>query len=730
MDRRDLLKMALAAGTGWAICRSASADTPREATGKPDREPALSTAEMESCFELFTALLLHAPPSFHETLMSASIALYAALTEAPWRDRSPQAPQRLAADVRAVLQRVRHTYPVLRLEWTGAESHLAAVEPVPIHDGILNCLLVELHNTGLRGAELGVFIADPLHMFAAPARVAPGEMRWGVLHNTVLAPADRCQLVLTANGRDYAHPVALDRRPTALIHGVVTERDGSITAARVTCICADGLLRFGEQFAGNETLSAKPILPLASRPRMYHLPFFYCDGRFQVRAPLGDTELQAERGCEHAVTTQRIQARREDLQPITLQLTRLTDMKAQGWISGDTHVHWAKNSWDVNEEIELLGMVQRAEDIRCVNNLTLKHVVPGVTSFIAPSQFPMGPVPGWCDDEYHIQMAEEYRNEWFFGHINLLGIKTLIEPISTGKFMGGTYDYPNNVPALKETHRQGGVTCEAHGLGLNWDVPVNLLNSLSDCLDQIEPVDYYRFLDCGFRVPLGNGSDHPARVTGCARMYVKHSAPGLYAGWLEGIRQKRTFVTSGPLLWLQANGADIGDVLKLRRSDRVQITARALSRHPLGRVQLVVNGKVVEDRPTESTDLTITHTLELTEPSWVCVRCGRLGVYNALAAPDVAHTSAIYLHMDGRRRCIPEAALELAKRMHAHADDIQQRAWFANDAQRRECVDYIRNGARQFETMAAARARNGWAGRRPFSTRCRPGRARPGGSSV
>ncbi len=702
MDRRDILKMALAAGAGWAVCRAASADSPQESPQQQSAAPVLSSFEMEACFDLFTALLRHAPPRFHDTLMSASIALYAALTEAPWRDRSPQAPQRLAGDIRAVLQQVRDTYPVLRLDWNGSAAHLTAREPVPIHDGILNCLLVELHNTGSRGAELGVFVADPLHMFAPPARVAPGQMRWGVLHNTVQAAGTSCQLVLTADGRQIEHPLALDRRPTAWISGSVTESDGTVTPARVTCIGSDGLLRFGEQFAQNETLSIKQILPLASRPRMYHLPFFYCDGRFRVRLPLGDTEWQAERGCEHAVTRQRGPVRDGENRPVTLSLKRLTDMKAQGWISGDTHVHWAKNSWDVNEEIDLLGMVQRAEDIRCVNNLTLKHVVPGVTSFIAPSQYPMGPVPGWCDDEYHIQMAEEYRNEWFYGHINLLGIKTLIEPISTGKFMGGNYDYPNNVPALKEAHRQGGVTCEAHGLGLNWDVPVNLLNSLSDCLDQIEPVDYYRFLDCGFRVPLGNGSDHPARVTGCARMYVKNSAPGLYAGWLEGIRQKRTFVTSGPLLWLQANGADIGDVLKLRRGDRVQITARALSRHPLGRVQLVVNGKVVEDRPTEATELTITHTLELTESSWVCVRCGRMGVFNALAAPDVAHTSAIYLHMDGRRRCIPEAALELAKRMHAHADDIHKRAWFANDAQRSECVDYIRNGARQFEAMAAA----------------------------
>ena len=216
----------------------------------------------------------------------------------------------------------------------------------------------------------------------------------------------------------------------------------------------------------------------------------------------------------------------------------------------------------------LLAMVQRAEDVRVANNLTLKHHTTN-QNFIAPTQFPMGPIPGYCSEDWHMEMAEEYRNEEFYGHLIFLNLKRLIEPISTG-FMGGPpfWDYPHNLPAILEARAQGGAVIEAHGLGNDADVPANVAHELADSLDQIEPEDYYRFLECGFQLPLSNGSDHPARVVGCARVYVKTKLPFTYANWIDGLRQNRTFTTSGPLLFLEVNGHDIGDVIDVHRRIR------------------------------------------------------------------------------------------------------------------------------------------------------------------
>jgi hypothetical protein len=74
-------------------------------------------------------------------------------------------------------------------------------------------------------------------------------------------------------------------------------------------------------------------------------------------------------------------------------------------------------------------------------------------------------------------------------------------------------------------------------------------------VDHLEPEDYYQLLDAGFRIPLTNGSDHPARIVGCARAYVKVDNEFSYARWIEGIRKGRTFVTSGPLLFLDGIAA-------------------------------------------------------------------------------------------------------------------------------------------------------------------------------
>ena len=387
-------------------------------------------------------------------------------------------------------------------------------------------------------------------------------------------------------------------------------------------------------------------------------------------------------------------------------------MKAHGWISGDTHIHWAENSWDVNEDIELLAMVQRAEDLRVANNLTLYQWTPN-GSFTKPDQYPMGPVEAYCNDEYHIQMGEEFRNDNFYGHINLLGITKLIEPIATGPGSGGdstALDYPINKTIIEECHRQGGISCEAHGFGpmVNGSVPINVINGLSDALDQLDPEFYYLLLDCGFRVPLGNGSDHPARVVGCARVYVKVAGEFTYTKWIDGLREDRSFVTSGPLLFFQVDGEDIGSKLLRNTGDKVKITARAISRHPIGTLQVLTNnGQVLgtlETRAYEA-EITLEHTIESSQ--WFVTRCSQSDSFVAIktaedyhtARPNIAHSSAIYVDVDGKPVCRPEAVQDIIQRMHMLHHRIAEQGNFANDEQRNEALNFINDGIQKYRAL-------------------------------
>ena len=500
---------------------------------------------------------------------------------------------------------------------------------------------------------------------------------------------------------DHAAPVR--QRETAEVRGRVLDKEtGLPTPARVWVKGSDGIFRHAREFADNATLSNKPVLPLlfAGVGVSYALPFFYCDGSFTVDVPAGRTEVILERGFEHPLVSAVVDAQPGEPREVTLQSRRFLDMKKLGWVSGDTHIHWAKNHWSEDEDIALLRLVQRAEDLRVANNLTLKHHT-GPQNFTAPAQFPMGPIPGLCDAEYHAQMAEEYRNEEFYGHIILLNIKRLIEPISTGSMGGppGFWDWPPNTHAIREARAQGGISIEAHGLGANNDAPVNVAQGLSDSIDQLEPEDYYRFLDCGFHLPISNGSDHPARVAGCCRVYVKTELPFSYQRWCDGLKAGRTFTTSGPLLFLSVNGKDIGDVLDVAPGTPLKIIARAVGRHPLGVLQIISNGQLLVEKPTRDREALIELEIPADEPCWLVARASQTASFNALDGPHIGHTSAIYVNVNGQPRFLDEAAGEWIRRMEIHAADMEKRGRFQKPEQRAEAVGHVRSGIEVFRQL-------------------------------
>ena len=557
-----------------------------------------------------------------------------------------------------------------------------------------------------QGAILSAGVDDPtpLQLVRGLARVVVARVPasgGGNLYYPQRVVPDAATLTLKAEGQEISVPVELTE--PAIIFGRLLESDPKRPyPGRLHALGADGVYRKDEKFAGNPTLSEKSLLSFAftGRGATYSLPFFYSDGTFEVAVPPGETSLTMGRGFEHPLVTEILDLAPGERREVELRSTRFLDMRERGWVSGDTHIHWSKNSWDEAEDIRLLQLVQRAEDLRVANNLTLKHHT-GSQNFIAPAAYPMGPIPGLCGDGFHAQQAEEYRNEEFYGHVILLNIQRLIEPLSTGSMGGGPffYDWPPNSHAIREAHDHGGIAIEAHGLGRNNDVPINVAQGLSDSLDQLPPDDYYRFLDCGFRIPLSNGSDHPARVAGCCRVYVKTPQPFTYEGWIDGIRENRTFTTSGPLLFLSAGGGDIGDVLDLPAGTTVPVKAQAVSRRPLGRLEIVVNGEVVAATDTTETSAGLSFTLRAEEGSWVIARASRSASFNALDGPDIAHTSAIYIDIEGESRFSPDAAKEWIRRMEHHAADIFENGRFQNDTQRDEAVGHVRAGIRVYQAL-------------------------------
>lgn len=650
-------------------------------------------------------------------------------------DPPPETRRRLLTDCERHYAELRELHPVVAVALeTGSASLATPPSPLRLTRGLETLVLIELVNRSSAAVQLAARFAGSAAPAQAPVHLGPGAQR--VLWARVKPEDSRAETVTLRLVAETPGVPALEvsvpariREPARLRGRLLEGSTGELFPGRVYVRAADGLLRRDTRLGANDTLSTKPLLNFvfAGRGASHTLPFFYSDGRFDLLLPPGETRITLERGFEHPLVSTNLVLAAGQTHDLALASRRFLDMQARGWISGDTHIHWAKNSWDVDEDIDLLAVVQRAEDLRVANNLTLRHHTRDA-NFIAPTQFPMGPVPGRCSANWHIQMAEEYRNEEFYGHLIFLNIQRLIQPISTGSMGGPPFlDYPPNRPAILEARAQGGISIEAHGLGRNNDVPVNVSQDLTDSLDQIEAEDYYRFLECGFQLPLSNGSDHPARVAGSARVYVKTEMPFTYGRWIDGIRSNRTFTTSGPLLFLDVNGHDVGDVLEEQPATPLRIRARAVSRFPIGTLQIVSNGRVLAEKRTPNSEAELDFELAAGEPRWIVARCSQNEQFAPLSGPETnphaAHTSAIYVHVGGQPRFTPAAAEEWIRRMTRHAEDLAQHGVFATDAQREEAVSHVRSGIEAYRRLLAAH------GQRPARPEGRPPAPQPSPSA-
>jgi len=647
----------------------------------------------EYYFNLFLTLAADLPTELQQETINHAGAVF------PHIGKSP-GPDGLAENALAFYNKLREKYPVVNVVLRNSGAVLAPNQsPVKLTRGLDRFVLVEVKNETTNSFNLtAAFGTNPGQSAFLPV----GNIRAFALKLKSDKTADKddaiLNLVFKENSFNIPVPVTISK--PAIIRGKLKDTaSGKIWPGRVYVKGSDGVYRHAKAYADIKTVSEKQLLQFPGKN--YKLPFFYSDGTFEITVPSGEVEIKLERGFEHEIVHKHLEANPGKTHDIVLESGRFLDMKKRNWISGDTHVHWVKNHWSENEDMDLLRVVQHAEDLRVVNNLTLLHrALP--RAFITPSQFPMGPVPGFCDNDYHVQMAEEYRNQEFYGHLCFLNIKRIILPISTGKGMAGSdaIDYPINKTAILDCRSQGGISTEAHGLGLNWDVPVNVIHKLTDSLDQSSPPDYYRFLDCGFKLPLSDGSDHPARLAGCARVYVKTDGDFTYEKWIDGIRKCRTFTTSGPLLFLNVNGADIGDEITPKKGETIKIIAKALSRHPIGNFQIISNGGEIlceTNVPGREAELSI--EIPADKSRWVVARCSPNDNYGAIFGPNVAHTSAIYVTTDGKPVFREEAAQHWAEQMRKHSKDISERAHFANDDQRKEAVGYIDDGVKLFEKL-------------------------------
>lgn len=126
---------------------------------------------------------------------------------------------------------------------------------------------------------------------------------------------------------------------------------------------------------------------------------------------------------------------------------------------------------------------------------------------------------------------------------------------------------------------------------------------------------YWTLLNCGFRgaPTAGTASGvHPV-MPGFGRVYVHLGEGFSYENWLRGLTAGRSFVTTGPMLVVDATNQ--------------KVTATILSDEPLHSVEIIVNGEIVHTiKPQASKnaegalEARLEQALTLEGTSWVAVR--------------------------------------------------------------------------------------------------------------
>ena len=67
--------------------------------------------------------------------------------------------------------------------------------------------------------------------------------------------------------------------------------------------------------------------------------YFHTAGTMDLDLPAGQAKIEAIRGWEYRPKAAAVDVKAGGTQNVTITLSRLADLPARGWYSGDTHVH-------------------------------------------------------------------------------------------------------------------------------------------------------------------------------------------------------------------------------------------------------------------------------------------------------------------------------------------------------------------------------------------------------
>lgn len=273
---------------------------------------------------------------------------------------------------------------------------------------------------------------------------------------------------------------------------------------------------------------------------------------------------------------------------------------------GVKHYFYARGKYEIalppgRYQIEVVrGICHQAAEALDVS--VISYLIRNDSPYIT-NRYKVGRLPQFSRDGTLMDMGEEARNnkgfvDFGYGHCLFLNIPRAIEPVSTGLLSrdGKAPDFPTISMLCEQAQRIGGTTIWAHNGG-GMETPVAVAHGAVSAYNLGDGKDadyerYYRFLNCDFRLPASTGTDW--WIYDHNRVFVQVEGDFTYDSWIAGIHAGRTFISNGPLIEFTVNGKPAG--VTLQASERLQVRARAISRLPFDRLQIVRDGVVVAEQ--------------------------------------------------------------------------------------------------------------------------------------
>jgi hypothetical protein len=409
--------------------------------------------------------------------------------------------------------------------------------------------------------------------------------------------------------------------------------------------------------------------------------FAVIDGTFQIELPVGDVYLEITKGFEYNGVRRKLTIG-PDQRELSLEISPLLNLRSQGWVSADTHVHFLSPSTAILEG--------QAEGLNLINLLSAQWG----DLFTNVGDMPQGPLVSQ-DGDTIVWVGTENRQH-ILGHLGLLGGHGApVYPMSAGG-PGESYIGDPLWSSLSEwadaCRKREGLVVAVHfpypTAELAADIVMDKIDAvemwptnMTEHFNNLRFLEWYRYLNCGYRLPAVGGTDKMGAWTpvGANRAYAYIGQNEFsFPNWAKAVRQGNTFMTTGPLLLFQADGQSPGAEISLGAgSGSVEVQARARSYVPFHRLEVIMNGRVVASREENkgSQDMALKETLRIPGSCWLAARCAsRVEPTRSLRV--AAHTSPIYLRVRGEEQFSAPVAAYLLTLMDG------SEAWIQNLATR------------------------------------------------